>query len=64
MQFLVIEPVNFRCPSYLTFIKSICRQMNSVETCEPYFAYIRRFIKLDPDTMDLIATNTGEVTLL
>jgi CRP-like cAMP-binding protein len=37
--------------------------MISVETCEPYFAYMRRYIDLDPDTMGQIAANTGEITL-
>lgn len=37
--------------------------MNSLETCEPYFAYIRKYVDLDARTMDLIAAHTGEATL-
>jgi len=37
--------------------------MVPVETCEPFFAYMRKYVDLSPDTMDLIAAHTGEVTL-
>ena len=37
--------------------------MITVETCEPYFAYIRRFMNLNSKTMAQIAANTGEITL-
>jgi CRP-like cAMP-binding protein len=37
--------------------------MNSLDTCEPYFEFVRRHVALDPATMDLIATHTGSVTL-
>ena len=35
--------------------------MISLENCEPYFAYIRKYMGLDQDTMALIAANTGEI---
>jgi len=36
--------------------------MIPVDTCEPFFEYMRKYVKLDADTMDLIAAHTGEVT--
>ena len=37
--------------------------MNTLDTCEPYFEYVRRYVDLDPDTMELVASNTGLVTI-
>ena len=38
--------------------------MTTLEACEPYFTYIRKYMScLDPDTMAMIAANTNEVTL-
>jgi len=37
--------------------------MVPVETCEPFFNYMRKSVDLDADTMQLIADHTGEVTL-
>ena len=36
--------------------------MSTVETCEPFFELVRRYVDLDGDTMQLIAAHTGEVT--
>ena len=37
--------------------------MIPVETCEPFFNYMRKFVELDTETMQLIADHTSEVTL-
>lgn len=36
--------------------------MISLETCEPLFEYMRKFVELDSDTMHLVAANVAEVT--
>jgi len=47
----------------LTCNKPNCRYMITTDACEPFFAYMRKYVELDSDTMELIAANTGEVTL-
>jgi CRP-like cAMP-binding protein len=37
--------------------------MIPVETCEPFYNYMRQFVELDIDTMQLIADHTSAVTL-
>jgi len=37
--------------------------MISLETCEPYFKFVQRYVDLDPGTMEMVAANTGEVRL-
>ena len=37
--------------------------MIPIETCEPFFTYMRKSVELDPGTMQLIADHTNEVTL-
>jgi CRP-like cAMP-binding protein len=37
--------------------------MNTPETCEPFFKYMRKYVDLDPDTMDLVAAHSGELTI-
>jgi CRP-like cAMP-binding protein len=39
-----------------------CPQMVPIETCEPFFEYMRKSIALDSDIMKLIAEHTSEVT--
>ena len=36
--------------------------MVALDTCEPFFEYMRKYVDLDADTMQLIADNTGVVT--
>jgi len=36
--------------------------MVSVDACEPFFKYMREYVNLDSDTMELIAAHAGEVT--
>ena len=36
--------------------------MIPVDTCEPFFNYMRRSVELDPDTMQLIASHVSEIT--
>jgi CRP-like cAMP-binding protein len=36
--------------------------MVSVDTCEPFFAYMRQSIELDSNTMQLIASNTNKTS--
>jgi CRP-like cAMP-binding protein len=42
-------------------MSSNCRQMITVDTCEPFFEFMRKYVELGPDTMDLIASRTGEI---
>jgi len=37
--------------------------MISIETCEPFFEFMRKYVDLDTAAMELIAGFTGEVTL-
>ena len=37
--------------------------MITVEACSPFFGYMRKYVELSPDTMELIAAHTDEVTL-
>lgn len=37
--------------------------MNSLDPCEAYFKYVKKYVDLDPETMDLVAAHTSEVTL-
>jgi hypothetical protein len=34
--------------------------MVQVDACEPYFKQMRQFVELDPDTMQLIASQLSE----
>ena len=36
--------------------------MIPVDTCEPFFEYMRRYVELDADTMQLIASYMSEIT--
>ena len=37
-------------------------EMVALDTCEPFFEYMRKYVELDVDTMQLIADHTGAVT--
>ena len=36
--------------------------MISIETCEPYFEYMRRYVEVDSEMMELIASQLTEIT--
>ena len=35
--------------------------MISIEACEPYFEYVRKYVELDPETMQLTASQISEI---
>ena len=36
--------------------------MIPVDTCEPYFEYMRKMVELDHDLMELVASQLSEIT--
>jgi CRP-like cAMP-binding protein len=36
--------------------------MISVDACEPYFEYVRKYVELDAETMQLVASQVNEIT--
>jgi len=36
--------------------------MIPIDTCEPFFEYMRKFVELDSDSMELIASHLSEIT--
>src|SRR4030095_9328764 len=38
------------------------QQMTSIEACEPFFQYMRKYVELDIETMQLVAAQLSEIT--